>query len=170
MTDLAISYVGRFATSQQKLSRYLQRKITERGWDAPAPADVDAIVAAMVGYGYVNDAAYAEMQARSLSRRGYGRKRVDAAVRAAGIDEADSAAALGLSDAARMASALRLAQRRRWGPYAAQQEDDRAKREKMIGAFLRAGHDVATARAILAMEPGADVSMMEATARSAADE
>lgn len=161
LSELALSYVSRFATSQGKLARYLQRKLAERGWEGEASPDVAALVARMVGFGYIDDSAFAETKARSLTRRGYGKRRVDAAVRDAGIADADRAAADQVVDDTRIASALRLAERRRWGPYAQAREADPAKRQKMMGTFLRAGHAPGLARRIIDMAPGDDVTMLE---------
>lgn len=161
LNELALAYVSRFATSQAKLTRYLHRKIAERGWEAEVLPDVAALVASMVGYGYVDDSAFAEIKARSLTRRGYGKRRVDAAVYEAGIAEADREAADLIVDSQRVASALRLAERRRWGPYASEREQDPAKRQKMMGAFLRAGHAPGLARRIMDMAPGDDITIID---------
>ncbi len=161
LSELALAYVGRFSTSKAKLAQYLRRKLRERGWEGEAAADVDTLIERIVGYGYVNDAAYAETTARSLVRRGFGKRRIASAIYAAGIDEADSVAARQVGEDARISAALRLAEKRRWGPYADERLTDRAVREKRIAVFLRAGHDARLARAILALGPGEDVSGLE---------
>lgn len=161
LDELAIAYVGRFATTRHKLARYLARKLAERGWEDDRLPDIAAIVERLAGYGFVDDAAFAETRARSLSRRGYGKRRIDTAVREAGVAEADRAGADAVAAEARLASALRLAERRRWGPYASEALTDAAVRERRIGAFIRAGHDARLARAILAIEPGGDISGLE---------
>jgi regulatory protein len=161
LDELAIAYVGRFATTRQKLARYLTRKLAERGWDHETLPDTAAIVGRLAGYGFIDDAAFAEMKARSLSRRGYGKRRVDAAVREAGVAEPDRAGADTIATDARLASALRMAERRRWGPYASDPITDPKLREKRIATFIRAGHDARLARAILAIDPGGDVSGLE---------
>ena len=76
-------------------------------------------------------------------------------LRAAGIVEADAARLLPDVDARRWESALAFAKRRRIGPYAAE-PPDRSGRDQAFAALLRAGHDLDTARAILAMAPGDD--------------
>ena len=161
ISELALAYVGRFATSRAKLARYLGRKLRERGWEGELPADIDALVEKIVGYGYVDDAAFAESSARSLVRRGFGKRRVASALYAAGIGEDDSAAARQVADDARISAALRLAEKRRWGPFADERSSDAAVREKRIAVFLRAGHDARLARAILALGPGDDTSGLE---------
>ena len=55
-----------------------------------------------------------------------------------------------------MTAALRFAERRRIGPFAAA-EADRPAREKAIAAMVRAGHSFELARAVTAMAPGATV-------------
>ena len=157
---LAIHYVGRFATSRAKLISYLQRKLRERGWDGEAPADISALADKCVGYGYIDDAAYAGMKARGLTQRGYGARRVDEALRAAGIaEEQREVVRDGLDLAARKAAVLRFAARRRVGPYArdAAATMDIKEEQRQVAAFLRAGHDMALARQVLALAPGRDL-------------
>ena len=146
-------YVGRYATSRAKLVAYLRRKITERGWAGPS-ADPVALAEKMARLGYLDDRAFAEARGRSLARRGYGARRVDMALRAAGIDEDDRAAAVPDGDAA-VAAACALARRRRIGPFAAQAAD-RPTREKWLAALMRAGHAPALARAIVRLDPSED--------------
>jgi hypothetical protein len=43
MRQLALFYVGKYATTQAKLSGYLARKTRERGWDDERPADIAAL-------------------------------------------------------------------------------------------------------------------------------
>ncbi len=52
-----------------------------------ARIDIPALVARLVDLGYVDDAAYARMRARDLGARGYGARRVEQALWAAGVDE-----------------------------------------------------------------------------------
>lgn len=107
----------------------------------------------MARLGYVDDRAFATAQAASLGRRGYGERRINAAMRAAGIEEADGAEAKKLAIDNAWTSALRFAERRRIGPFAAEQAD-RHKHEKAVAAMLRAGHPLDLARRILAAAPG----------------
>ncbi|HEX6741396.1 MAG TPA: RecX family transcriptional regulator, partial [Sphingomicrobium sp.] len=43
LDELALRYVGRFATTRAKLRSYLERKLRERGWKGNRPADAEAI-------------------------------------------------------------------------------------------------------------------------------
>lgn len=153
LRGLALRYVGRFATSRAKLATYLKGKIRERGWAGEQAVDIDAMVERFVALGYIDDSGYATMKGAALTRRGYGARRVGAALQAAGIAPADRAGAEANAKAERWDAADKLARRKRAGPYGEGRLDPKA-REKMIGAFLRAGHDHATAKRWIDARPG----------------
>lgn len=160
LRDLALSYAARFASTGARLEAYLLRKLRERGVADGADGrasviDVPALVARLVELGYVDDAAYARMRARDLGARGYGARRVEQALWAAGVGEgirADTAP----GEAARRRAAVLMAQKRRIGPYgvvrdeAADPLSARKAHEKAVAAMLRAGHDYEHVRFILA--------------------
>lgn len=153
LRELALRYVGRFATSRARLLAYLQRKLKERGWDGPAPADPQALVERLADLRYVDDGGYATMKSAALVRRGYGPRRVDQALREAGIEAQDRVAAEGSTRAASWDAADSFARRKRIGPYATALPD-RPQREKAIAAFLRAGHSYDIARRWVEAAPG----------------
>lgn len=146
-------YVGRFATTRAKLRAYLDRKLRERGWSGDALPDLDALAERFAERGYVDDAGYALSKARSLSGRGYGKARLTQSLRVAGVAEADSEVARSHAESEALSSALRFAQRKRLGPYAAQVPDPKA-RERALTAMVRAGHSFALSRAIIGLAPG----------------
>lgn len=150
---LALAYVGRYATTRAKLGNYLLRKLAGRDWSGAGEPPVAAIVARMAEAGYIDDRGFAEARSAALGRRGYGRRRVAAALDAAGIAPADQHDALDLDETEVRAAALAFARRRRLGPYAEERAEGPA-RDKAIAAFLRAGHDFALARAIISAQPG----------------
>ena len=153
LRELALRYVGRYATSKAKLAAYLDRKVRERGWSGEHSADVDGLVARFAGQGYVDDEAFALAKSRSLIGRGYGPARLRQQMLAAGIGEEDSAAARDLAEAEAAEAALRFARRRRIGPFA-DQAPDPAGREKALAMLIRAGHGFALARRIVDLPPG----------------
>ena len=158
LDELALAYVGRFATTRVKLASYLSRKIRERGWAGEQPAEVEAVVERLAGLGYVDDSAFALSKSRSLTSRGYGSRRVNQALRAAGVGEEEGVEARQHAEADAVESALRFARRRRFGPFG-EGKSDRAASEKALAAMLRAGHSFALSRAILALEPGAEIDI-----------
>jgi len=155
LEELALRYVGRYATTRSKLIAYLARKVRERGWAEQREPDLETLARRFAALGYVDDAAYALAKSRALSSRGYGRRRLEDKLRLAGVGEEDSAAARDHAEESAVAAALRFAQRRRIGPFAPGATDPK-QREKAIAAMLRAGHGFALARMIAEMPPGAE--------------
>lgn len=156
---LALGYVGRYATTRARLAAYLERKLRERGWAGEEPGDgaaqVAAIVARLADLRYVDDRAFADQRAAALGRRGYGARRVGEALRAAGIEIDDARPARESAEAGAWEAALAFARRRRIGPFAAE-PCDRERRQKALGAMLRAGHPLPLARRIVEAPPGTE--------------
>ncbi len=165
--ELALSYVARFATTSAKLESYLSRKLRERGWSegqekGPNPddcrdsgnwPDLSAISARFVELGYIDDEAYARSRSGGLLRRGYGPRRVSQALHQAGVDE-NIRNSVAPGELAIRRSALALARKRGFGPFAAE-PPERERREKQIAAMLRAGHGFDAIRAIMDAESAA---------------
>ena len=149
---LGLFYAGRYATTRSKLAAYLRRKLKERGWSGAGEPPVERLVERFAELGYVDDKGFASARTASLLRRGYGERRVEQALRGAGIAEEDSAGARDISGEDALAAAHRFARRRRLGPYAPS-VPDRAARDKAAAAMLRAGHRLDLIRQVLAAGP-----------------
>ena len=160
LKQLAMAYVGRFSTTRARLRVYLQRKIRERGWEGRQPANLLALSDRLADLGLISDADYAEAKARSLAARGYGKRRLIETLRDAGVAEEDGEDARRHSDEQAVAAALRLAERRRIGPFAASGGGP-DERRKAIGIMVRAGHSFELARAIASLPRGIEVDPAE---------
>ena len=157
LRQLALHYVGKYATTQAKLTGYLARKTRERGWDGERPADIDALTAQFVELGYINDAQFAEARSRSFVRRGYGQRRLNEDLRVSGIGENDAIPAKRHMEASGFSAAENFARRKRIGPFATDAATPE-KRQKQLHAFLRAGHDFTLARRFVDAAPGDDIT------------
>jgi regulatory protein len=155
LQELALRYVGRYATTRAKLRAYLSRKLRERGWNSERDPDLEGLAERFVELGYVDDAAYAVSKSRALSFRGYGKRRLIEKLKVAGVGADDSKEALEAAEADAVKAALRYAERRKIGPFSSD-APDRPGREKAIAAMVRAGHGFGLARAIASLAPGAD--------------
>ncbi|OYW87433.1 MAG: RecX family transcriptional regulator [Sphingobium sp. 32-64-5] len=153
LRDLALAYVGRFATSRARLARYLERKVTERGWGDEKGPDIAGLVSHFVELGYVDDGAYARMKGASMERRGLGARRIGAALRADGIGETERLDSEAQARRGAWAAAEIFARRKRIGPYA-REAADRPLRDRQLAAFLRAGHSMDMARRWVDAAPG----------------
>lgn len=160
--EMALGYVARFATSSGRLTAYLKRKIRERGWDGDAPADLASVVERLVELGYIDDAGFAQARGAGLMRRGYGQRRIAETLTRDGID-APLIVKAGGNELERRTAALEFARRRRLGPFGRGSsfdsdgagEDspparlDPATRTRQVAAMMRAGHPLASARAMV---------------------
>ena len=161
LEELALRYVGRYATTRAKLLQYLARKVRERGWQGAEMPDLDLIAARFADLGYVDDRAFALAKESSHTTRGLGRRRLSQALRSAGVGEEDGADALALAAERSLDSALRLAQRRKLGPFAATAPESPRAREKALSTLLRGGHPFDIARAIIDLAPGDEEGVKE---------
>lgn len=153
LRELALAYVGRFATSRARLANYLARKLRERGWSGENPPDPAAMAERLAELRYVDDAGYAVMKGGAMARRGLGPRRIRAGLQADGVGEADRQEAEERARAEIWDAACVLARRKRAGPFAASPAAPDL-REKQLAAFIRAGHDFTTARLWVDALPG----------------
>lgn len=152
---MALRYVERYATTRARLTRYLARKVRERGYDGEPP-DLSALADRFAGLGYIDDRAFAEARAAAMGRRGLGRRRVFQALTHAGVEADDVAEIAPQIEDRRAETAIAYARRRRIGPFGPA-ESDRELRQRQLAAMIRAGHDFELSRRIVAMAPGESV-------------
>lgn len=151
LENSAAHYLGRFATStahlRQLMMQKVQRSVMHHGTDADEGAKfVEAIIEKFERLGFLNDQTYGEMRARSLYAKGTPVRGIRYKLQQKGLSEdvIDSAlAALAEEVEVRdldLSAALRLAQRRRLGPYLSDDREVRdARREKDMAVMARAG-------------------------------
>jgi regulatory protein len=161
LEELALRYAGRYATTRAKLVRYLQRKLREEGWNGEEPPQLDPIATRFAELGYVDDRSYALAKEASHSARGLGPRRLSVALRASGVGEEHASDALALAASKSLESALRLAQRRRIGPFAVAPLESPREREKAIAALIRGGHGFDIARSIVDLLPGDEAGLAD---------
>ena len=157
LRQLALQYVGKYATTQSKLASYLSRKIRERGWDDERSADIGGLTERFTSLGYINDAQFAEARSRSFVRRGFGGRRLNEDLRASGIGDADAIHAKAHMEDSIFTAAENFARRKRLGPFA-QEAAPPEKRHKQLNAFLRAGHSFELAKRFVYAEPDDEIS------------
>lgn len=156
---LALRYVERYATTRARLRQYLARKLRERGWEgAEAPA-VDSLAERMAELRYVDDRVFAENKAAAMGRRGLGVRRVEEALRHAGVEADDIEEVAGASADEAAESALRFAKRRKIGPFSPSLAAADLMR-KQVAAMVRAGHAPAIAWQIVRLTPGEDTGFL----------
>jgi regulatory protein len=152
LQEIAVAYVGRYATTRAKLAQYLDRKVKMRGWEGDNVPEIASIVERFATLGYIDDAAFAVARGASLGRRGYGARRVKEDLRAAGIAPDDAAPAEESAREDALGAAIAYAKRRRIGPFSRSEprndQDAADGRRRGFAALLRAGHPPDIARKV----------------------
>jgi regulatory protein len=145
----ALTHLARYATTRAGLIAVLDRRIarwlraserdeTTEAAAAAARAAARRVADKLVALGVVNDAAFAENRARSLTRAGRSRRAVAAHLAARGIGAETAQTALPDDPEAELAAAVAHARRRRLGPFRTAPADP-ARQVKELAAFARAG-------------------------------
>lgn len=155
----ALAYLERFPASTERLRRVLGRKIERYrrlAGEEESPENraewVESLIQDLGRAGYLDDRAYARGLARSLGGRGLSARGVEAKMRARGLAPETIGEALALArDEAEIAddftAALRLARRKKLGPFAL--SSSRISPEKALAALARAGFDYQTAQRVM---------------------
>jgi regulatory protein len=161
LENAARHYLGRFATSSQNLKNVLLRRVTRSTQHHDTDPDegavwIDEIVDHFLDSGLLDDRLYATSRVHSLHARGNSRKVIRMKLRAKGVEMDlidDALYAIGYEENGDvdLIAGLRLAKRRRLGPYRnpSQREEHR---EKDMAALARAGFSYHIARQIIETE------------------
>jgi regulatory protein len=138
--DTARDVAWRFIAYRPRASREVTLRLRRAGYDGET---IQQVVAALTAAGCLNDGAYARALAEELLRaRGYGRRRIRAALAQKGLPDALIREALqDITDQDEVAAAL---------PHLARKYGPEAEDHRCLGFLQRLGLDFHTARAALA--------------------
>ncbi len=156
----ALHYLERFSASADSLRRVLMRKIDraarESGDDPTIGAAlVEPLIARFLELGFLDDQRYAELKAQGLFRRGTSRRVIRATLQQKGVDTDHVEAALAaVHDEAGggdidMQAAVKLARRRRLGPFRIDDAVRQQKCAKDMAALARAGFALDIVRRVI---------------------
>jgi regulatory protein len=158
--ESALFYLERYAASAFSVRQVLRRKLTRavmEGQDLDIPAlhtEIETIIARLISSGVINEDRLAAGKAVSLRRKGGSRRMIEQKLSQKGIaphqitaalEEADQDAPAG--DAER-AAALKLAARRRLGPFRPPEMRE-AFKAKDLATLARAGFAFDIAKAVI---------------------
>ena len=167
-------YLERFAASKAHFKTVMKRKVkrsclyhTDQDYDECAEM-VDALADKFEELGLLNDALYTRGCVEGFRRRGLSRSAILNKMRVKGIDRDATLEVLNHIDAeiydgedlSEKRSALKLARKKKLGPYVVEGKtnhlDDNEKRkaqQRALGAFARAGFSYALSRWVLDLVP-----------------
>lgn len=157
LENSAAYYLGRFSSSSANLRKVMMRKIylssTHHDTDVEeAEKWLDALIEKFERLGFLDDTSFAQMRARGLHGRGTPLVGIRYKLKQQGVGDEDIEAALEHLEEENESrdldwdAAIKLARRRRLGPYGSLDTEARKeRREKDMGALARAGfgYDIA---------------------------
>ncbi len=141
--SLSLYYLGRRARTEKELADYLTRK----GMPVAAIAQV---MQRLIGYGYIDDAAFAERFAKERIRRG-GARKVAFELRAKGVGEAVASEAVAAVDPGE-----ELAGAVRWAEKSMGAARDLGARRRAYASLARRGYAGEVIRKALDIAAGSD--------------
>lgn len=146
--EAALTYLGRYASTEASLRRILNRKVDR--WANMQPEDasaailaareaIDLIVERLLRAGLLNDSGFAELRAKTLARNGQSSRSIHARLMAKGVSPDIARAAAPHDEKVELAAAIVMARRRRIGPYRTADGIDATGRLKELARLARAG-------------------------------
>ncbi len=168
LRNIALYYLQRYASSSENLKRVLMRRVHRAAQFhemdiSESEIWVDQLVQRLVHTGVVDDQAYAEGRMRALFRRGASPRTIAQRLKEKGVDDDLIEQTLStLRDETsdpNLLAAIKLAKRRRLGPYQTEQRRTDRK-DKDLAALARAGFDYQTALKVIDAPSVEDIEQM----------
>ena len=147
LKNIALYYLKRFETSEYHLRSVLKRRIDDYAyWNKEfdkkeAYRWLDDLISDFESLGYVNDERYAEMKIRAYLSAGKSIRYILNKLKEKGIDECLADKLLNGQEYDAFESALKLAKKKKIGPYCMDENLRRERRNKDMGILIRAGFD-----------------------------
>jgi regulatory protein len=147
LKNIALYYLKRFETSEYNLRSVLKRRIDDYAyWNkefdkVKAYQWLDELVEDFVRLGYVDDERFAEMRIRSYLSAGKSPRYILSKLKEKGIDEDLVCNLLNVQEFDPVESALKLAKKKKIGPYCDDDNLRKQRRNKDMGILIRAGFD-----------------------------
>lgn len=147
LKNIALYYLKRFETSEYNLRSVLKRRIDDYAyWNKEfdkkeAYCWLDDLMNDFVRLGYVNDERYAEIKIRGYLSAGKSPRYILNKLKEKGIDEDLADKLLNEQEYDAFESALKLAKKKKIGPYSIDEKLRKERRNKDMGILIRAGFD-----------------------------
>ncbi len=146
LKNIGLYYLKRFESSVENLRNVLRRRVDAYARENPewkkdeAYQWVEDVLAEFERLHYLDDARFTEIKVRSYLNAGKPARYIQNKLREKGIKAADIEEILQEQEYNPLEMALRLAKRKKIGPYRAE-EQRREFRQKDMGTLVRAGFD-----------------------------
>lgn len=147
LKNIALYYLKRFETSEYNLRSVLKRRIDDYAYQnkefdkKEAYKWLDDLIGDFVRIGYVNDERYTEIKVRTYLSAGKSPRYILNKLKEKGIDEDLANKLLYEQEFNPFESAMKLAKKKKIGPYCEDENLRKERRNKDMGVLIRAGFD-----------------------------
>ena len=147
LKNIALYYLKRFETSEYNLRSVLKRRIDDYAYcnkefdKREAYQWLDELINDFIRLGYVNDERYAEIKIRGYLSAGKSPRYILNKLKEKGIDEDLADKLLNEQEYDAFESAMKLAKKKKIGPYSIDEKLRKERRTKDMGVLIRAGFD-----------------------------
>ena len=162
LKNIALYYLKRFETSRANLRSVLRRRVDGYAFvdkefnRAEAYEWVENLLDEFERCKYVDDVRFAEIRVRGYLSAGKSPRYIAGKLKEKGIDEATTARLLAEQEFDPYDSALRLAKKKKIGPFCEDEAKHRERRAKDLAVLVRAGFDYDIAIKVLETEVDRD--------------
>ena len=158
LKNIALFYLKRFETSETGLKNVLKRRVDDYAYfdkdfdKFTAYQWIDDLVADLVRLKYVDDERFAEIKIRGYLAAGKSPRYILIKLREKGIDDILANKLLGEQEFDEFESALKLAKKKKIGPFLSDLSVKRERRNKDLAILIRAGFNYDIALKVLDWE------------------
>ena len=153
--NIGLYYLKRFESSVANLRSVLRRRVNDYAFHTPGFAKqegydwIEEVLSDFQRVGYLNDARYSELKIKDYMAAGKSPRYIHGKLREKGIDENLIEKLIAEQDFDPFESALKLARKRRIGPFSASEEIRKERYSKDLAILVRAGFDYDVAVKVL---------------------
>ncbi len=153
--NIGLYYLKRFESSVANLRSVLRRRVNDYAFHTPEFVKqegydwIEEVLSDFQRVGYLNDARYSELKIKDYMAAGKSPRYIHGKLREKGIDENLIEKLIAEQDFDPFESALKLARKRRIGPFSASEEIRKERRSKDLAILVRAGFDYDVAVKVL---------------------
>lgn len=158
LKNIALYYLKRFESSVENLRSVLKRRVNDYAYQdkefdrTEAYLWIEELLEDFVRLSYLDDKRYAEIKIKSYMSAGKSPRYIHGKLREKGITEEISNALLDVQDYDPFDAALKLAKKKKIGPFCEDEELRKSRRSKDLAILVRAGFDYDIAVQILGLE------------------
>lgn len=153
--NIGLYYLKRFESSVANLRSVLRRRVNDYAFHTPGFAKqegydwIEEVLSDFQRLGYLSDARYSELKIKDYMAAGKSPRYIHGKLREKGIDENLIEKLIAEQDFDPFESALKLARKRRIGPFSASEEIRKERYSKDLAILVRAGFDYDVAVKVL---------------------